>query len=124
MVQKYKSYLICAMGCVFLGEGKRVLFYEKDTSYLFNEETAVDKDRRSVFAHDDVRFARHALDIQPIPIPMRPQPFPNQNLRFGRLAADMRHAAVALGRCQNIGHGYKIILQGLRICQICRWLRN
>jgi hypothetical protein len=37
MVQRYKSYLICAMGCVFLGEGERVLFYKKDTSYLFND---------------------------------------------------------------------------------------
>jgi hypothetical protein len=40
---------------------------------------------------------------------VRPQPFPNRYLRLGRLAADMRHAAVALGRCQNIGHGIRTI---------------
>jgi hypothetical protein len=34
---------------------------------------------------------------------VRPQPFPNQNLRFGRLAADMRHTAVALCGCQDVG---------------------
>ena len=68
-------------------------------------ETAVNKDRRSVPAHDDVRFAGHALDIEPVAVSVRPQPFPNQYLRFGRLAADMRHAAVALLWGQNIGHG-------------------
>jgi hypothetical protein len=35
---------------------------------------------------------------------VRPQPFPDRYLRLRRLAADMRHAAVPLGRCQNIGH--------------------
>jgi hypothetical protein len=25
------------MGCAFFGEGGKVLFYEKDTSYLFND---------------------------------------------------------------------------------------
>ena len=43
--------------------------------------------------------------VQPVPVSVCPQPFPNQYLRFGRLAADMRHAAVPLLWGQNIGHG-------------------
>ena len=61
-----------------------------------SSETAVDEDSRSIPAHDDVRLTRHALDIQPIPIPMCPQPSPYNHFRLGRLAADMRHAAMAL----------------------------
>ena len=67
-------------------------------------ETAVDENSRSVFAHDDVRLAGHALDIEPVAVSVRPQPSANGHFRFGCLAADMRHAAVALGRCQDIGH--------------------
>ena len=78
--------------------------YELSASLMSVPETAVDENSRSVSAHDDVRFARHALDIEPIPVSVRPKPFPDRYLRLGRLAADMRHAAVALGRCQNIGH--------------------
>jgi len=69
-------------------------------------ETTVDEYCRSVFAHYDVRLAGHALDIEPVAVSVRPQPFPNQYLRFGRLAADMRHAAVALCGCQDIGHSF------------------
>ena len=54
--------------------------YELSASFMPVPETAVDKDRRSVLAHDDVRFARHALDIEPVPVSVRPQPFPNHIL--------------------------------------------
>ena len=54
--------------------------YELSASFMPVPETAVDKDRRSVLAHDDVRFARHALDIEPVAVSVRPQPFPNHIL--------------------------------------------
>ena len=86
-------------------------------------ETAVDEDRRSVFAHNDVRLAGHALDIEPVAVSVRPQPFPNQYLRLGRLAAYMRHAAVALGRCQDIGHKLfellRLLFERFDSLQIC-----
>ena len=70
--------------------------YKQLASLVTVPETAVNKDSRSVLAHDDVRLAGHALDIEPVAVSVRPQPFPNQYLRFGRLAANMRHAAVTL----------------------------
>ena len=54
--------------------------YELSASFMPVPETAVDKDRRSVLAHDDVRFARHALDIEPVPVSVRPKPFPDHIL--------------------------------------------
>ena len=63
--------------------------YELSASFMPVPETAVDKDRRSVLAHDDVRFARHALDIEPVPVSVRPKPFPDRYLRLCRLAAYM-----------------------------------
>ena len=75
-----------------------------------SSETAVDENRRSVSAHHYVRLARHTLDVQPVPVSVRPQPFPDRYLRLCRLAAYVRHAAVALGRCQNIGHGIGVYL--------------
>ena len=70
-----------------------------------SSKTTIHKYGSSVSAHHYVRLARHALHVKPVPVSVRPQPFPDQYLRFGRLAADMRHAAVALCRCQNVGHG-------------------
>jgi len=72
-------------------------------------ETTVDEDSRSVFAHDDIRLARHTLDVQPVSISMCPQPFPHRYFRLGRFAAYIRHAAMALCRCQDIGHNTNLI---------------
>ena len=77
--------------------------YELFATFMPVPETAVDKDSRSVLAHHYVRLAGHALDIEPVPVSVRPQPFPDRYLRLGRLAVDMRHAAVALDGCQDIG---------------------
>ena len=63
--------------------------YELSASFMPVPETAVDKDRRSVLAHDDVRFAGHALDIEPVAVSVRPKPFPDRYLRLCRLAAYM-----------------------------------
>ena len=97
-------YLRLPEGGVGLGQ------YELSASLMPVPETAVDEDSRSVFAHDDVRLAGHALDIEPVAVSVRPQPFPDRYLRFGRLAMYMRHAAMALGRCQNIGHGKRVLI--------------
>ena len=67
-------------------------------------ETAVNKDSRSVLAHDDVRLAGYALDIEPVSVPVCPQPSSHDHFRLGRFAAYMRHAAMALSGCENIGH--------------------
>lgn len=79
--------------------------YELSASLMSVPETTVDENRRSVSAHHYVRLARHALHIEPVPVSVRPQPFPDRYLRLRRLAAYMRHAAVALCWCQDIGHG-------------------
>ena len=61
-----------------------------------SSETAVDEDSRSILAHDYIRLARYALDIQPVSIPVCPQPSPHRHFRLGRLTVYMRHAAVTL----------------------------
>ena len=63
--------------------------YELSASFMPVPEKAVDKDRRSVLAHDDVRFARPALDIEPVPVSVRPKPFPDRYLRLCPLGAYM-----------------------------------
>ena len=78
--------------------------HKLSTSLMPVPETAVDENRRSVSAHHYIRLARHALHVQPVPVSVRPQPFPDRYLRLRRLAAYMRHAAVPLCRCQNVGH--------------------
>ena len=70
-------------------------------------KTAVDEYRRSVLAHHDVRLTRYALDIQPVPVSVCPQPFPHRQFGLCTPAANMRHTAVALLWCQNIGHSSK-----------------
>ena len=57
------------------------------TPFVPMPKTAVDKDSCSVFTHYDIRFAWYTLDVQTISVSVCPQPFPNQYLRFGRLAA-------------------------------------
>ena len=90
--------------CVGLGQ------YELSASLMPVPETAVDENNRSVSAHHYVRLSRHALDIEPVPVSVHPQPFPDRYLRLRRLAAYVRHAAVALCGCQNVGHGIGVYL--------------
>lgn len=80
--------------------------YELPAALVPVPETAVDEYRRSVLAHHNVRLARHALDIQPVPVAVCPKPFPHRQFGLCPPAANMRHTAVALLRCQNIGHKY------------------
>ena len=61
-----------------------------------SSETAVYKDSCPVLAHDDIRLAGHALDIEPVAVSVCPQPSPHKHFRLGCLAAYMRHAAVTL----------------------------
>lgn len=46
--------------------------YELPAPLVPVPETAVDKYRRPVLAHHDVRLARHAPDIQPVSVSVRP----------------------------------------------------
>lgn len=73
-------------------------------SFMPMPEATVDKDSRPVFAHHDIRLSRHTPDVEPVPVSMCPQPFPDQQFRLRRLATDMRHTAVTLCRCKDIGH--------------------
>ena len=75
-----------------------------------SSETAVDENRRSVSAHHYIRLAWHALHVQPVPVSVRPQPFPDRYFRLRRLVAYMRHAAVPLCRCQDVGHGKRVLI--------------
>ncbi len=53
-----------AGGTVLVGGHAEVLLH------VLAEETETDENRRSVFAHDDVRLAGHAFDIQAISVSM------------------------------------------------------
>lgn len=68
-------------------------------------EAAVDKDGGAVGPQDDVGLARYALDVEPVAIAVTPEPAAHQQLGLGGLAADVRHAAVALFGCHAVGHG-------------------
>ena len=82
--------------------------YELPAAFVPMPKTPINEYRRSVLAHHNVRFARHAPDIQPIPVSVCPQPFPHRHFGLCTPAANMRHTAVALLRCQNIGHSFAI----------------
>jgi len=77
--------------------------------HVLAEETETDENRRSVFAHNDVRLAGHALDIEPVAVSVCPQPSPHKHFRLGCLAAYMRHTAMTLGGCHKIRHKIKTI---------------
>lgn len=89
---------------------RRVCFrqYKQPAPLVSVPETAVDEYRRSVLAHHDIRLARHTLDIQPVPVSVCPQPFPHRHFGHCPPAAYMRHTAVALLRCQDVGHNQKL----------------
>lgn len=82
--------------------------YELPATFVPVPETAVDEYRHPVLAHHNVRLARHTLDIQPVPVSVCPQPFPHCHFGHCPPAAYMRHTAVALLRCQNVGHNQKL----------------
>ena len=65
-------------------------------------ETPVHKDARPVFSHHDVRLPRQSRMIQPIPIPMSPQPTAHHHLRLRVLAVDGCHVSVTLLGRQTI----------------------
>lgn len=73
-------------------------------SFMPVPKATIDENCRPVSAHHDIRLSRHTLDVKPIAVSVCPQPFPDQQFRLRRLAADMRHTAVTLCRCKDIGH--------------------
>lgn len=71
-------------------------------------EAPVDEYRRPVGPHHDIRLPRHTLHVQPIPIPMTPQPPSHLQLWLCVLAADMRHTDVPLLGSHRVGHKYSL----------------
>ena len=67
-------------------------------------EAPIHKDRRVVFSHHDIRFSRHRLHIEPIAVPMMPQPLSYLQLRLGAFAVDVRHHKVTLFGGEMVGH--------------------
>lgn len=82
--------------------------YELPAVFVPMPKTPINEYRRSVLAHHNVRLARHAPDIQPVPVSVCPQPFPHCHFGLCTPTANMRHAAVALLWCQNVGHNQKL----------------
>ena len=71
-------------------------------------EAPVDKYRRAVGPHHNIRLPGHRLHVEPIAVPVTPQPPPHLQLWLCVLAADMRHASVPLLRCHRVGHKYSL----------------
>ena len=71
-------------------------------------EAPVDEYRRPVGPHHDIWFSRNAFHVQPIPIPMAPQPPPHTQLRLCVLAAYVRHTDVPLLGSHRVGHKYSL----------------
>ena len=67
-------------------------------------KTSVYENRRPILSHDYVGLARHALHVEAITITVPPQPLPHLQLWLGVLAADARHAVVALGWSEAVSH--------------------
>lgn len=65
-------------------------------SFMSVPKATIDKDSRPVSAHHDIRLSRHTPDVESVSVSVCPQPFPDQQFRFRRLATDMRHTAVTL----------------------------
>ena len=71
-------------------------YHKLAASFMPVPKATVDKDSRPVSAHHDIRLSRHTPDVEPVPVSVCPQPFPDQQFRLRRLASDMRHTAVTL----------------------------
>ena len=67
-------------------------------------ETSVYENRRPILSHDYVGLAWHALHVEAITIAVPPQPLPHFQFGLGVLAADARHAVVALGGSETVSH--------------------
>ena len=72
-------------------------------------EAPVHENRCPIFPHHDVGFAWHALHIEAVAVAVGPQPLAHLQLGFGVPAADVRHAAVALGGGEAVGHNQRIL---------------
>ena len=67
-------------------------------------EASVHEYRRPVLSHHDVGFAWNALHVETVAVAVDPEPPAHLQLGFGVLAADVRHAAVALLGSHRVGH--------------------
>ena len=69
-------------------------------------EAAVNEDHGSVSGEDDVRSAREAGHVRPIPEPSRVKGFSYGDLGGGVLAADASHHAAAGGLVDGVNHSW------------------
>ena len=67
-------------------------------------KTPIHKNRRAIPPHDDVGLAWHAFHVEAIAVTVSPQPLPHLQFWLGVLAADARHAVVALGWSEAVSH--------------------
>ena len=68
-------------------------------------EASIHEDRRMVFSHHDIRFARDRLHVEAVAVAVVPQPLPHLQLGLGAFAVDVRHHEVTLFRSEVVGHG-------------------
>ena len=71
-------------------------------------EAPVHEYRRPVGPHHDVGLPGHRLHVEPIAVPVPPQPPPHLQLRLRVLAADVRHTAMPLLGSHRVGHKYSL----------------
>ena len=84
-------------------------------------EAAVHEDDAAVSAEHDVRRPRQAADVHPVAVAPPPQLAPHLQLGTCVLAADVRHAEMALLEGERVGHGgcpNDRILLGVE-CNVC-----
>ena len=65
-------------------------------AFMSVPEASVHEDAGAVFAQHDVRFSWQAWMVEPVSETLRPQKFPDKNLRLGIPAPYCHHIVVAL----------------------------
>ena len=72
-------------------------------------EAPIDENRRMIRSHHDVWLPRYSFHVESIPISVAPQPSSHQQFRFCVAGVYVRHAEVALGGGEAVGHGDRIL---------------
>ena len=83
--------------------------YGREYHLVSVPEAPIHENRRSILPHHNVGFAWHALHVEAVAVAVGPQPSAHLQLGFGVLAAYVRHAAVALGGGEAVGHNQRIL---------------
>ena len=78
--------------------------YVVPATFVSVPETAVDKDDGPVFAQDNVGCAGEPAHVDPVAVTVRVQVTAHNQLGFGVLALDVRHALVPLLFAHSVCH--------------------